>query len=225
LHHHYVAYRAVVRAKVAGLRHDQGDPGAAPEVIALTELALHHLRAADVRLVLVGGLPGTGKSTVARGLADRFGATVLSSDRIRKEQAGRDPESRATADYGEGIYTPAHTDRVYTELLHRATELLGRGETVVLDASWTSAAHRARAAEVAGATSSTLVQLRCDADPGTARRRILTRVGGASDATAPVAAAMTLAADPWPAATTVPTGGLPAQAVERAAAVWRGSGR
>ena len=44
LRHHYVAYRAVVRAKVALLRHDQGEPHAAADATAHLELALRHLR-------------------------------------------------------------------------------------------------------------------------------------------------------------------------------------
>ena len=64
LRHHYVAYRAVVRAKVALLRHDQGEPHAAADATAHLELALRHLRDGAVRLALVGGLPATGKTTL-----------------------------------------------------------------------------------------------------------------------------------------------------------------
>lgn len=84
LRHHYIAYRAFVRAKVACLRHEQGDPDAAGTAAQHADLALAHLRNGAVRLALVGGLPGTGKMTVAGGLADRFGAVLLSSDRIRR---------------------------------------------------------------------------------------------------------------------------------------------
>jgi hypothetical protein len=71
-------------------------------------------------LALVGGLPGTGKSTVAGALADRVGAVLLSSDRIRKELAGLDPSDDASAPYGEGLYAPARTDELYGQVLHRA---------------------------------------------------------------------------------------------------------
>ena len=69
-----------------------------------------------VSLVLVGGLPGTGKSTLAGALADRLGFTVLSSDRIRKELAGVPAGQRCAALWGTGIYAAAWTEQVYAEL-------------------------------------------------------------------------------------------------------------
>ena len=108
LRHHYVAYRAVVRAKVALLRHDQGEPHAAADATAHLELALRHLRDGAVRLALVGGLPATGKTTLGGAIADRFGAVLLSSDRLRKELAGIDPETPVPADFGQGLYDGPH---------------------------------------------------------------------------------------------------------------------
>lgn len=67
LRHHYVAYRALMRAKVDCVRHGQGDPDGAGHARRHAELALAHLRAGTVRLVLVGGLPGTSKTTLATG--------------------------------------------------------------------------------------------------------------------------------------------------------------
>ncbi|MCW2866156.1 MAG: gluconate kinase, partial [Marmoricola sp.] len=120
---HYLAYRAYVRAKVACLRHDQGDPDAGLAATGFAAAALAHLRRAAVVLVVVGGPPGTGKSTLGAGLADRLGMTVISSDRVRKELAHLVPTARTVHGAGEGIYTQAWTRRVYAELLHRA-ELL-----------------------------------------------------------------------------------------------------
>lgn len=88
LAHHYVAYRAHVRAKVACLRHQQGDGEAAGTARDLLALCLAHLEQGRVTLVLVGGSPGTGKSTVAAGLADRLGWAALRSDELRKDLAG-----------------------------------------------------------------------------------------------------------------------------------------
>ncbi|WP_203773315.1 AAA family ATPase [Paractinoplanes deccanensis] len=205
LRHHYIAYRAYVRTKVACLRHAQGDPSAAADVADYTLLALRHLRAGEVRLVLVGGPPGTGKSTLAGQLADRLGATLLSSDRVRKELAGLTPERTAAAAYREGIYTAEWTDRAYRELLDRARRLLEQGETVVLDASWYAPRRREAARELARRTHSALREIRCTAGAATVADRLAHRHGGASDADAVIAAAMSAAFAPWPEAVEIAT--------------------
>jgi hypothetical protein len=221
LRHHYVAYRAFVRAKVACLRHQQGDAAAATDAAQYADLSLRHLGAGAVRLALVGGLPGTGKTTVGGALADRFGAVLLSSDRVRKELAGLSPAQPAPAAYGEGLYTTERTDALYAQLLHRAETLLVRGESVVLDASWTHARHRAAADELARRTHSDLVHLKCRVPADLAAARLADRGPTASDATAAIGRAMAAAADPWPDAVTVCTSGELADSLHRAAQAWQ----
>jgi len=206
LRHHYVAYRAFVRAKVGCIRAGQGHQGAAGEARTLAALTLRHLRAGAVTLVLVGGLPGTGKSALAGALADRLGWTVLSSDRVRKELAGVASGEHAAAGYGAGIYAPEWTGRTYAELLRRAAELLAMGESVLIDATWNSARHRAAAAAAAGELAADLVQLRCSAHQDVAARRILARSGTDSDADPQIAASMAAEHAPWPDAVSLDAG-------------------
>ncbi len=149
LAHHYIAYRAHVRAKVACLRAGQGDTAAATDATNLLGLAHDHLHRGRVALVLVGGLPGTGKSTVADGLADRTGWTVLRSDELRKDLAGIGHTTRGGDEYGAGLYDEASTRATYRTLLDRARALLGAGESVILDASWTRERWREDARSVA----------------------------------------------------------------------------
>src|SRR5690606_1036178 len=208
LQHHHVAYRAQVRAKVSAIRAAQGHEEAADEARRLLALALRHLEAGRVRLVLVGGLPGTGKSTVARALGDALEATVLRSDEVRKELAGLPADAPAPAGYGQGIYSAAATAETYRELLARAEVALGMGEIVVLDASWSDRAQRDLARAVAHRTHAEVVELRCEVDPAVAAERIRARAergGDPSDATPEIAAAMAARADPWPEATTIST--------------------
>jgi aminoglycoside phosphotransferase family enzyme/predicted kinase len=212
LAHHHIAYRAHVRAKVAAIRTAQGVKAAGDEARNLLALALRHLDAARVRLIVVGGLPGTGKSTLAAGLGDRLGATVLRSDEIRKELAGLAPTTPADAPFGEGIYTPAGTERTYDTLLDRATVALGLGESVVLDASWTHEPWRAAARAIAERTRSELVELRCSAPTAVAAKRMHRRQAAhndPSDATPAIAATMAASMPPWPTATTIDTSGAP----------------
>jgi aminoglycoside phosphotransferase family enzyme/predicted kinase len=205
LHHHYVAYRAFVRAKVACLRAETADAAAGFEARQLAEVALRHLRAGAVTLVAVGGLPGTGKSALAGAAAGRLGFTVLSSDRIRKELAGLPAEASARAPYGHGIYTAEWTERAYGELLRRAAVLLAHGESVIADASFASASQRAAAAATAAAASADLVQLHCTASGELAARRVSARADGISDADPGIARDMAAVMAPWPDAMVIDT--------------------
>jgi aminoglycoside phosphotransferase family enzyme/predicted kinase len=217
LQHHHVAYRAHVRAKVAAIRAGQGDVGSAAEARRLLAICLGHLEAGRVRLVLVGGLPGTGKSTVARGLGDALGAMVLRSDEVRKELAGLPADRHAPSAFGEGLYRPEQTAATYGELLARAEVGLGMGESVVLDASWGEQRWRRRAREAAGRAGAEVVELRCSVAADVAAERMRSRAaagGDPSDATPAVAAALAARADPWPEAATVATDGPPSASVD-----------
>lgn len=205
LRQHYVGYRAFVRAKVACIRAAQDEPHAAGQARQLIAITLRHLRAGAVTLVLIGGLPGTGKSALAGALAGQLGFTVLSSDRIRKELAGVSPGDQSAAGYGAGIYAPGWTERTYEELLSRAARLLGLGESVIIDASWLPAAQRSAAAALASAATADLVQLRCEAPATLAAQRMSRRRDGASDAYPAVAAQMATTRAPWPDAMAIDT--------------------
>jgi len=207
---HYVAYRAQVRAKVSCLAAEQGDVEAAAQAGRLLDLAERHLERSRVRLVLVGGLPGTGKSTLSDGIAADRGWMVLRSDEVRKQLAGLDSVARALAPYGRGLYTPRWTATTYREMLARAERALSNGESVILDASWTDARWRRAAQRVAQVTCSDLVPLQCVATASVARQRLRDRaVRGPrlSDATPQIAERMALVAQPWPEAVTVETSG------------------
>ncbi|MEU5122624.1 AAA family ATPase [Streptomyces asoensis] len=221
LWHHYVAYRAFVRAKVALIQAGQGASGARAAARRLASSALRHLRTSAVGLTLVGGPPGSGKSTLSGALADRLGVTLLSSDRMRKELAGIPAEQPATAGYGEGLYTPERTARTYAALLDRAAALLSAGESVVLDATWSDTAQREAARRVADRTCADLVPLRCHVPREVSAARLRARTGGPSDADATIGAAVAAAEHAWPEAVPVDTGGPLDAAVARAMAAVR----
>ncbi|MFI8089519.1 AAA family ATPase [Streptomyces sp. NPDC086080] len=222
LWHHYVAYRAFVRAKVSLIRARQGAHGAEAVSRRLVAATLRHLRTSAVGLTLVGGMPGSGKSTLAGALADRLGVTLLSSDRLRKELAGIPAEQSAAAGYGEGLYTPEWTSRTYAALLERAAVLLSSGESVVLDATWSDTGQRDAALRTAERTGADLVALHCQVPGEVSRARLGSRAAGASvsDADVAVATAMAAKEPPWPEAVAVDTGGpLEAAVVQALAAV------
>src|SRR6185436_15107442 len=96
----FECYRAVVRGQVESVRLD--DPGfdeaaratAADRARRYFALALSGPGRRRPTLIAIGGLSGTGKSTLARALATRLGWRLLSSDVVRKELAGLAPDVR-----------------------------------------------------------------------------------------------------------------------------------
>jgi aminoglycoside phosphotransferase family enzyme/predicted kinase len=215
----YLAHRAVVRAKVACLR---GGPGSVQEARLLTAIALRHLREGEVRLVLIGGLPATGKSTLGKRIEAATGWSLLRSDAIRKHLAGIEPTEDAGAAFGAGIYSPQATALVYAAMLARAESLLQRGQSVILDASWLRQCWRDEAAGVATRSCATLVGFRCEAPRECTSARLARRSlakDDPSDATTQIADAMAAAVEPWLEAAVVDTSGLLQDSVEEALSV------
>ncbi|WP_083981746.1 AAA family ATPase [Actinomadura chibensis] len=102
---------------------------------------------------------------------------------------------------------PQWDHRTYHELADHTTRLLRHGETVILDASWTSQQHRDLLTATAAREHATLTALRCHAPQTLTFERIRTRTRNPSDADTAIAAAMSTHTDPWPQATTINTAG------------------
>lgn len=203
--HHYVAYRAHVRCKVSCLRAEQlaGDERLSEEEEArrYLECAWEHLRRGRVRMVLLGGIPGSGKSTLARALAEKTGWILLSSDEVRREVSPPDPEAR---------YAPQGVAAVYRTLLERAREATATGESVIVDASWTSEEFRRHARAAAAATRTALHEIRCEAPLDLAKKRVEERGLRGSDLSEATPEVVDLLAgrfDPWPEARPLDTSG------------------
>jgi aminoglycoside phosphotransferase family enzyme/predicted kinase len=223
LSHHYVAYRAVMRAKIAAIRESttsgQARDGAASEAEALARLGLRHLRIGLPRLVIVGGAPAAGKSTVAEELGVRLPAAVLSADRIRKELAGLSPEDHHPEAFGQGLYSPAHTVAVYEELAAKARFIVAHGETVVVDASFSRVGQRELFRHIAVDLHTPLVELECTAPSQVLTDRLRDRdhrPSRYSDADLVVGTRLAAQRQPWPSAVPVSTTSTCDESVRRA---------
>lgn len=199
----YQSYRACVRAKVAALRSRQveGEPRqkALREARAYLEFA-DQQRNQIVRpmLLAISGLMGTGKSTLAREVAQSLGWELLSTDAIRQEQFG---VSDAPAGFGEGLYRPELRAQVYEEMFRRADELLEQGSSVVLDATFSASPLREQARQLADRHETPFLLVRCECPAEVARQRIaerLVRSNDASEARPELLAAQQQADDPLP---------------------------
>lgn len=186
----FLATRAAVRAKVQATAADKMAGGEArkarAEAARYLNLALDFLAPADARLVAVGGLSGTGKTTLARGLAPDLaaapGAVVLRSDVTRKHLTGVAEDTVLPP----SAYTPAMSRRVYAVLLDRARQLLAAGRGVVTDAVFAGAQEREDVEAVARAAGARCDGVWLEAGEDVLVERVEQRRGDASDADAGV---------------------------------------
>lgn len=121
-------------------------------------------------LVVVCGLPGVGKTTFARWLAEDLGAVQLRTDVVRKEL------------FEEPTYTSAESERVYDELILRAGELLEDGQGVVLDGTYRKQSQRNRLRELADAHNVPCWFYKIECDSDVVQQRLAERTNDASDA-------------------------------------------
>lgn len=154
----FLSCRAAVRAKTsATAARLQADAASARELENAAReylaMASELLQPEPPRLLAIGGLSGSGKSTVALALAPSVGAApgalVLRSDEIRKMLCGVTPLNRL----GPAGYTPEMTQQVYRALADRAAIALKAGRTVIVDAVFARPADRAAIETVASSTS------------------------------------------------------------------------
>ncbi|MBI4310926.1 MAG: AAA family ATPase [Chloroflexi bacterium] len=190
----FKCYRAYVRAKVNSFRlDDPGLAGAEREETLRTAQAYYGLAHSYTQvfprpaIIVVCGLMGTGKTTVAAELARRWRGVHVSSDVTRKELAGA--TGHHYEGYGQGIYAADMSRRTYDAMLERARDAVGRGYIAVLDATYRSAEERRRAASLAQELGVETWVVECVAPESTVRRRVARRVTegtSASDARWPL---------------------------------------
>jgi hypothetical protein len=182
----FLATRAGVRALVmADLAHEldaassQSQRREAQDYFARS---LFFLKPAPPVLVCVGGLSGTGKSTIAKALAPRVGgspgAIHVRSDVERKALAGVAELDRLPKE----AYAPAAAGGVYCHLLARAETALKAGHAVILDAVYAREEERHAAEALARKLRVAFRGIWLEAPPETLRTRVAARTGDASDA-------------------------------------------
>ena len=175
----YLSQRAMVRAHVQASR---GKVDAADYLAA----AEAYLRPAPGLVAAVGGLPATGKSTLARALAPELGAApgalVLRSDETRKRLFGHAPEERLGAD----AYDAAANARTDAALLDMLRDAAAAGHAVIVDATCIDPGFRAALQGAAHAAGQRFVGFWLQAPQDELERRIAARERDASDATVAV---------------------------------------
>lgn len=185
----FIAVRASVRAHVSATQSAGGGRSEGPlREEAGRYLALAHaaLETRPPVLVAIGGLSGTGKSTLADALAPQTGslpgARILESDRIRKAMHGVLAEARLPVQaYGSNV-----SEQVYARLAAQARLVLDGGASVVSTAVFERLPDRERIEGAARPSHASFHGYWLQGDPSLLRARIAARHGSASDATVEV---------------------------------------
>lgn len=179
----FISLRAAIRAHVTA-----SAGGASEEALAYLDHACAALQPAPPRLIAVGGLSGTGKSTLAAALAPALaappGARVLRSDVLRKRLFGVAPEERLP----ESAYAADTTKRVYDALRDGAEAALAAGYSAIVDAVALRADERQSFVAVARAGSVPFTGLWLEAPADALTERVTARRDDASDATSKIVA-------------------------------------
>lgn len=180
----FLACRAGIRAHVAISRARATDNETAIEDgKAYLALALNFLSPPPPRLVVIGGLSGTGKTTIARQVAPQIGAApgavILRSDVTRKRLMGVPETTRLP----ESAYAPQMNARVFHAMAETAARILDAGHAVVMDAVYGTEDERMEIAAIAKAAGVRFDGLWLTADAAILAKRIGARRGDASDAT------------------------------------------
>ena len=169
----FMATRAVVRAKVTAVQ--AKDEAAKEKAEAYLDFAAKLLEEKEPRLVAVGGLSGTGKSTLAKEVAARLGGAAgalhLRTDVIRKRLFGAGPLDRLP----DEAYAPGAGEKVYEEMCRLAREALGGGTSVVMDAVFAREEERRAAADLAAEKGISLEGLWLDAPASVLEARVAER--------------------------------------------------
>jgi len=184
----YLVYRALVRAKVACIRvHQQGLPAedrrrAEREYLEYLRLgrglALEPRRA----LIIMHGLSGSGKTTVAQYLLETRGAVRIRSDVERKRLAGFEAGARTGSALGAGIYAAGLTARTYERLANLSRAILAAGYPAIVDATFLARAQREAFAALARDMELPFAIAACEAPEAVLRERVASRERGATDA-------------------------------------------
>ncbi len=179
----HLVYRALVRAKVACIRAHQGavqrTDAAVLRYLEYARRVAHDRRGA---LILMQGLSGSGKTTIARGLCESLRAVHLRSDVERKRLHGLAPQARTAGGFATGIYSPEDTERTYKHLALLARHAIAAGYPVIIDATFLAARHRAQFRALAHETGVPFAIAACEAPDAVLRERVRHREAGDADA-------------------------------------------
>lgn len=180
---YYLVYRALVRAKIAAIRHEQAeDSDALTECHRYIELATGFTRVSRPVLFITRGLSGSGKTHAGQVLLEYRGAVRIRSDVERKRLQGITALEKSGSHLGEGLYSSEMSNRTYDRLAELASAILESDESVIVDATFLEHKRRETFMQLAERCHVPVIILACEAGENTLRQRVLARSQGRTDA-------------------------------------------
>ena len=188
----YLVYRAMVRAKVAGIRLVQEEAGdtnrtkTQNELKSYLMLAERFTRPAPPSLIIMHGLSGSGKTIVSQTILEAIGAIRIRSDIERKRLFGLAPDARTEDETKSTIYGIDASQVTYNRLEELADKILDSGFTVIVDATFLKKAQRQTFKHMAGVKRISFIIIDVTASEDTLMERVNKReqkVVDASEAT------------------------------------------
>ena len=181
----YKCHRSLVRGKVRGLtwlQHPRSAEGRRVRTLSRKHFrfaAAYARRFSQPRLIVVGGLIGTGKSTLARTLAKTLGAAWLRTDEIRLREFVH--RRRSHRGFAAGFYAPHVSELVYQRLIQRAEALVRQGRSVICDGMFSKVAGREVLREIATRHRASFHFFECVVPRAVALRRVARRYAEKTD--------------------------------------------
>ncbi len=180
---YYLAYRAMVRAKVACIRWSQqvqqagqGQQSSDTQAFELyLQLALSYTQAQQPVLFITHGLSGSGKSTLSGSLVEPLAAIRIRSDRERQRLLGKGRKEGEAATIGEGVYSEDASRQTYSRLTELAEAVLQSGYSAIIDATFLERQQRDPFKQLADRLAVPIRILFFHADAGVLRQRISRR--------------------------------------------------
>lgn len=144
----FLSCRAAMKAKVTAIA-AYGNKSHIRDAQSFLQLVLDYLSPPSPRLIAIGGTPGTGKSTLARGIAPDIGvgcgAILMRIDVLPKHMLGVDILERLT----KSAYDRKTTRRTYDRVVDETEAALDAGLSVIADATFIEARFRKRIEAIA----------------------------------------------------------------------------
>jgi uncharacterized protein len=178
----YKCYRAYVRAKIYSFSSDDPESSAKEKTSHVRlakkyyQLAYEYSQKAQApQILVVFGLMGTGKTSLAKELSRKTGWLLFSSDEIRKSLAGVSPTARKWELFEKGIYSKTISRKTYQKMRDQARKGLEKGQSVILDGSYKRQSERLALMKLAEKTGAQIRFIECRAPGSTIRRRLQQR--------------------------------------------------